>query len=167
MSLRMYPLGLAVGAAVLGLQLQTAMADPNVESRIEDLKSKTAELVAGQAALETRAPAERLSLPPAIWRVSGAIVEFKDCINCPDMVVIPAGEFTMGSPAFDLGAEAQHRVTISYPNDGACAVVQLHAGYKSPDRGRADPPAGMLLTQHLSGGGSCTCRVEQAEAGRP
>src|SRR5262249_37540168 len=42
-----------------------------------------------------------------------------------------------------------------------------HAGYESAYRGRADPPAGMLLTQHLSGGGSCTCRLEQAEAGRP
>ena len=31
------------------------------------------------------------------------------------MVVIPAGEFTMGSPASQLQAEAQHRVTIAAP----------------------------------------------------
>ncbi len=31
------------------------------------------------------------------------------------MVVVPAGEFTMGSPPSDMEAEAQHRVTIAYP----------------------------------------------------
>jgi formylglycine-generating enzyme required for sulfatase activity len=31
------------------------------------------------------------------------------------MAVIPAGEFTMGSPPSEFGAETQHRVTISYP----------------------------------------------------
>jgi formylglycine-generating enzyme required for sulfatase activity len=31
------------------------------------------------------------------------------------MVVIPAGEFTMGSPPSELGAETQHRVTIAAP----------------------------------------------------
>jgi formylglycine-generating enzyme required for sulfatase activity len=31
------------------------------------------------------------------------------------MVVIPAGEFTMGSPPSEMEAEAQHRVTIAYP----------------------------------------------------
>jgi formylglycine-generating enzyme required for sulfatase activity len=31
------------------------------------------------------------------------------------MVVIPAGEFTMGSPPSEQGAEAQHRVTIAAP----------------------------------------------------
>jgi formylglycine-generating enzyme required for sulfatase activity len=111
-----YFLGLAAGAAVLGLPFQAVAADPDVESRIEELKTSTAELIAvGRAALEARSPEERLSLSPVIGRVPDAIVEFKDCADCPDMVVIPAGEFTMGSPAFDLGAEAQHRVTISYP----------------------------------------------------
>ena len=40
-----------------------------------------------------------------------------DCANCPEMVPIPAGEFTMGSPSSELyrGPEAQHRVTIGKP----------------------------------------------------
>jgi formylglycine-generating enzyme required for sulfatase activity len=43
------------------------------------------------------------------------IQTFRDCANCPKMVMIPAGSFTMGSPATELyrGAESPHRVTIS------------------------------------------------------
>jgi formylglycine-generating enzyme required for sulfatase activity len=39
---------------------------------------------------------------------------FADCEGCPEMVSIPAGEFTMGSPTSEMyrGAETQHRVTI-------------------------------------------------------
>src|SRR5437868_9498111 len=40
---------------------------------------------------------------------------FKDCTDCPEMVVIPAGPFMMGSPDSELfrGLEPQHRVTVA------------------------------------------------------
>ena len=47
--------------------------------------------------------------------VPGARTDFRDCAACPQMVVIPAGEFTMGSPPAEQQAEAQHRVTIAAP----------------------------------------------------
>jgi formylglycine-generating enzyme required for sulfatase activity len=47
--------------------------------------------------------------------VPGGLAEFTDCVGCPPMVVVPAGEFTMGSPAAEQGAEAQHPVTIVTP----------------------------------------------------
>lgn len=41
---------------------------------------------------------------------------FKDCADCPEMVIIPAGSFVMGSPASEAGHEVtespQHRVSV-------------------------------------------------------
>jgi formylglycine-generating enzyme required for sulfatase activity len=49
------------------------------------------------------------------WLNPGTV--FKDCDACPEMVVIPAGSFTMGSPASEPGRygdeHPQHQVTIS------------------------------------------------------
>jgi formylglycine-generating enzyme required for sulfatase activity len=41
----------------------------------------------------------------------------KDCSICPEMVVVPAGEFTMGSPNTEMyrGSEPQHRVSFAKP----------------------------------------------------
>ncbi len=44
---------------------------------------------------------------------------FKDCPECPDMVVVPAGSFIMGShagePGHDASEEPQHKVEIGKP----------------------------------------------------
>src|ERR1700681_3635094 len=91
-------------------------AQTTLEARIAELKAKTAALVAAaRPRLDALSPQQRLSAPPAIWRVPGALTAFRDCANCPQMVVIPAGEFTMGSPPSEQGAEAQHRVVIATP----------------------------------------------------
>jgi formylglycine-generating enzyme required for sulfatase activity len=51
---------------------------------------------------------------------------FRECENCPEMVVVPAGSFTMGSPVGEKdrsGSEGpQHVVTISKP----LAIGRLH-----------------------------------------
>ena len=54
---------------------------------------------------------------PAGGALAAAAQNFRDCKDCPDMVVVPAGSFTMGSPNTELyrGAENQHRVTIAKP----------------------------------------------------
>ena len=44
--------------------------------------------------------------------------EFRDCPECPAMVTVPAGSYTMGSPAAEAGShadEAQRRMTIEDP----------------------------------------------------
>ena len=54
---------------------------------------------------------------PCIKPGSGAF--FKDCTNCPEMVIVPAGAFTMGSPKSEPGhlaeEEPQHKVTFANP----------------------------------------------------
>jgi formylglycine-generating enzyme required for sulfatase activity len=94
----------------------TKPTQQELEAQIATLKAETAALVVS-ARLEALSRQQRLSAPPVIFRVPGALAQFKDCADCPQMVVIPAGEFTMGAPASEqgAGAEAQHRVTIATP----------------------------------------------------
>jgi formylglycine-generating enzyme required for sulfatase activity len=75
---------------------------------------------------------------------------FKECTNCPKMVVVPAGSFTMGSPSNELGRETnegpQHVVTVarqfavgrfavSFDEWDACVAGGGCNGYKPPDQG--------------------------------
>jgi formylglycine-generating enzyme required for sulfatase activity len=118
-----------------------------LEAQIATLKAETAALVVS-ARLEALSQQQRLSAPPVIFRVPGALAEFKDCADCPQMVVIPAGEFTMGAPASEqgAGAEAQHRVTITTPfavskfeisfdEWDACVAQGGCRGYRPDDEG--------------------------------
>ncbi|OFW42014.1 MAG: hypothetical protein A3J29_00525 [Acidobacteria bacterium RIFCSPLOWO2_12_FULL_67_14b] len=76
---------------------------------------------------------------------------FKDCAECPEMVVVPAGSFVMGSPASEagrIGAEGPtHPVTIARPfavdryevtfaEWDACVAGRGCNGYRPDDRGR-------------------------------
>ncbi len=43
---------------------------------------------------------------------------FRDCVECPEMVMLPEGTFTMGSPSSDEGGRSdkrpRHAVRIDY-----------------------------------------------------
>ena len=128
------------GAAAQGVH-------PGLDALIADIKVKTAALVASERPrLDALSPQQRLVAPPAVWAVSGTLTEFRDCALCPPMVVIPAGDFTMGSPPAEQGAEAQHRVTIAAPfavskfeitfNEwDACVADGGCGGYRPDDEG--------------------------------
>ena len=64
-------------------------------------------------------PASLTFADPAPDRRNEAGETFRDCAECPEMVVVPAGSFTMGSPKserYRIHVEGpQHRVTFSRP----------------------------------------------------
>ena len=97
-----------------------------------------------------------LGLGANFWAVTGAVAaqeageRFRDCETCPEMVVVPGGSFTMGSPGTEDGRyedeEPQHRVTIDYQfavgvyevtfdEWDTCALLGGCRGYWPPDAG--------------------------------
>ena len=75
---------------------------------------------------------------------------FSDCPSCPEMVVVPAGSFMMGSPSFEEGRYdnegPRHRVTIPAPfavgkyevtftEWDACVAAGGCNGYRADDKG--------------------------------
>jgi formylglycine-generating enzyme required for sulfatase activity len=75
---------------------------------------------------------------------------FKDCENCPEMVVVPAGRFLMGAAKAEKGRQAaeepQHEVTVAAPfaisefeitfdEWEACALEGGCANYRPQDSG--------------------------------
>jgi formylglycine-generating enzyme required for sulfatase activity len=83
------------------------------DAAIANIKTKTAALIKTQPPLSTD-----IAAPPAIWQVPGARVEIWDAPEAPKLTVIPAGEYTMGSPASETGRsadETQRRIRIGYP----------------------------------------------------
>jgi formylglycine-generating enzyme required for sulfatase activity len=87
----------------------------------------------------------------------GSGVAFRDCPVCPEMVLVPAGAFTIGSPKVEPERESyegpQHQVTIAKPFAAgkfavtfaewdSCAADGGCGGYRPHDRGwgRGDRP---------------------------
>jgi len=75
---------------------------------------------------------------------------FNECTNCPEMIVVAAGSFVMGSPANEPGhddtEEPQHTVAIARPfavakfeltftEWAACLADHGCGGYRLPDKG--------------------------------
>ncbi len=72
------------------LLLKAAEADPAQRERIEH-RLQEAGLI-------------KIALAGAtIWRKPGAGLPFRDCPSCPELAVVPAGSFLMGSPASEPG----------------------------------------------------------------
>ena len=92
-----------------------AAAQPAQTAAIAAIKADTASLVAAAGPLQQTA----LARAPVIWQASAAPVVILDDPVAPRMVVVPAGEFTMGSPTDEPGRLAtegpQRRVRIAHP----------------------------------------------------
>ncbi|MCY4496371.1 MAG: formylglycine-generating enzyme family protein [Rhodospirillaceae bacterium] len=133
--------------------LRTVYAKEQKEAERE-LQEKLAEQRRIEEQERERAEAGRMETPagPVIGRT------FRDCPSCPEVVVVPAGSFTMGSPSHERGRDGEegpiHRVTIAEPfavgkyevtfaEWDTCAAAGGCGGYRPDDRGwgRGDRPA--------------------------
>ena len=78
---------------------------------------------------------------------------FRDCAGCPEMVVVPAGAYMMGSPE-EAGEMPIHRVTIAEP----FAVGKYEVTFAEWDAYVADGGGGGGISPMTRGGGGGTGR---------
>ena len=85
---------------------------PNPDAEIAQVKARTAALVAAAA------PMGGIDQPPVVWRTSKTPLTLWDGPAYPQMTVVPAGEYTMGSPDSEPKRQAsegpRHRVRIAH-----------------------------------------------------
>ncbi|MDH3664788.1 MAG: SUMF1/EgtB/PvdO family nonheme iron enzyme [Alphaproteobacteria bacterium] len=118
--------------AVAALQASAAAdqaGDDKVAELTEQVEALSAQLADSKQALAAARENEPRAFEKALTELKGAPADqektpsagetFKDCNDCPEMVVIPAGSFEMGSPEDEEGRQdnegPQHAVTIGAP----------------------------------------------------
>lgn len=102
------------------LQAELArLKDAQQEPDVAMLDTGTSETTSDQNACTGNAVAVSRSSGSTTCITPGSGDSFQDCADCPEMVVVPAGSFMMGSPASEEGRNSnegpQRRVTIAQP----------------------------------------------------
>ena len=122
-------LWLSAAAGVVALSAATGLwwAGPSTSPPAASRAVVTAPIPpAGAVAAAAPSPVASTTIPTTIPTLSAAAAavapqsaSFRDCADCPDMVVVPRGSFMMGSPSQDSlhkeREEPQHAVTIAQP----------------------------------------------------
>lgn len=131
--------GLSVLGAAIMVWLTPLAADPTVQGPLAQVTPMPAP-----------ASTQAVPLSPMQEKALKPKDTFKECTNCPEMMVVPAGSFTMGSPQSEPGHSAdespQHTVTIArqfavgrfeatFDEWDACAADGGCNSYKPSDEG--------------------------------
>ena len=132
-----------VGRCVLGAAIIVCLTMPAAPGPV--VQTPPAQVTPTPAA-----PTQAAPLSPMQEKALKPKDTFKECANCPEMMVVPAGSFTMGSPTSEPGHSAeegpQHTVTIArqfavgrfevtFDEWDACAADGGCNGYKPSDEG--------------------------------
>lgn len=144
-------LGVGVAAAAAGLAFLSPMAIDFLAKQ-EFLRPQAAAAPEAGATTDARAApsaekaAADAATPPA---APGPGDVFKDCDACPEMVILPAGQFQMGAPPGERGSSdverpvrtiriapiAVSKYEITYEQYDACASAGGCNGFYPPERG--------------------------------
>jgi formylglycine-generating enzyme required for sulfatase activity len=88
-------------------------------ARLEELKTSQVAAVEQPIASATASGQPEMLLSADRERTLSPKDVFKDCANCPSMIVVPGGNFTMGSPDSEKGRDKaegpRHQVRIDQP----------------------------------------------------
>jgi len=143
-------MAVTVAPAAAAQSLAPGRYEGSILFRNDSSGSVTATSVSVLASPKAAVPAGPAPLSAAQERALNPKDAFRECENCPQTVVIPAGSFTMGSPASEPRHNAheapQHGVTIArqfavgqfdvtFDEWDACVAAGGCNGYKPEDAG--------------------------------
>jgi formylglycine-generating enzyme required for sulfatase activity len=89
----------------------------------------------------------------AIWLMPGAGEAFRDCVQCPEMVLLPAGRYRMGSPAAEDGRAEDEDDTPGPGGAPVDAVVERPFAVGRFEVTRGEFAAFVGATGHKADGG--------------
>ena len=141
-----------VSREVYGLLLELSKGDDIMSRGLQNTLKTRYDLPPDSLEARMETAREQFKRQHAKWfppkREAGEL--FRDCAECPEMVVVPSGSFTMGSPnsedSRDDDEGPRHRVHIGYPlavgiyevtfsEWEACVNAGGCGGYRPNDRG--------------------------------
>lgn len=125
------------------------------EDVVDRVVDETRKLVDAYRARVANGAGEAPTAAPTILRTADTGAMLWDCATCPQMVIVPAGSFTIGSPPDEPGRTAdegpQRRILLAYPF--AVSRFEITRGeYEAFVRATGRPVLGGCLTDRAKMG---------------
>lgn len=128
-------------------------ANPNIDTRLKRIAAETRALLTQQRADRFAKSTNLPPLAPTAFRTRDAGTRFWECPMCPEMIVAPAGVFTIGSPDDEQG-----RAKDEGPQRGVLIPHAIAVSRFEVTRGEYE--AFVAATNHPVSGNCITDRVQ-------